>query len=159
MILFLDFDGVLHPDSAYLVNGRPVLRDDGSLFMWSPLLNDVLKEFSHVEIVLSTSWVRELGFSRARRYLPAYLQNRVIGATWHSQMAADFEYSQFWNASTRYQQIRRYVHRAALKNWIAIDDDGDGWSLVDSDKLILTDSQLGISEQSILLQLVHKLKQ
>lgn len=27
MILFLDFDGVLHPDEAYLLKGRPVLRN------------------------------------------------------------------------------------------------------------------------------------
>lgn len=33
MILFLDFDGVLHPDEAYLVKGRPVLRTEGALFI------------------------------------------------------------------------------------------------------------------------------
>lgn len=42
MILFLDFDGVLHPDAAYLVRGRPVLRAAGELFMWAPLLAAVL---------------------------------------------------------------------------------------------------------------------
>ena len=38
MILFLDLDGVLHPDEAYLVHGRSVLRAEGELFMWAPLL-------------------------------------------------------------------------------------------------------------------------
>jgi hypothetical protein len=33
MILFLDFDGVLHPVDAYLVNGRPTLKCNGALFM------------------------------------------------------------------------------------------------------------------------------
>jgi len=65
MILFLDFDGVLHPDEVYLVHGRPVLRDDGSLFMWAPLLAEALTPFPDVQIVLSTSWVRELSFKRA----------------------------------------------------------------------------------------------
>ena len=44
MILFLDLDGVLHPDEAYLVHGRPVLRAEGELFMWAPLLIDVLAD-------------------------------------------------------------------------------------------------------------------
>ena len=30
MILFLDFDGVLHPDAVYLERGRPVLRGDAT---------------------------------------------------------------------------------------------------------------------------------
>jgi hypothetical protein len=42
MILFLDFDGVLHPDAVYLERGRPVLRADGELFMWAHHLVDAL---------------------------------------------------------------------------------------------------------------------
>lgn len=56
MILFLDFDGVLHPDAAFLVKGRPTLKAEGQLFMWAPLLVDVLADFPEVQIVLSTSW-------------------------------------------------------------------------------------------------------
>jgi hypothetical protein len=67
MILFLDFDGVLHPDAAFLVNGRTMLKADGELMMWAPLLVDVLAGFPEMQIVLSTSWARELSFSRARR--------------------------------------------------------------------------------------------
>lgn len=87
MILFLDFDGVLHPDEAYLVKGRPVLRAEGALFMWAPLLADTLKNYPGLQIVLSTSWARDLRFARARSFLPPDLQQRVIGATWHSRMA------------------------------------------------------------------------
>lgn len=67
MILFLDFDGVLHPDAVYRERGRPVLRDQGELFMWSRRLVDVLVNRPDVRLVLSTSWAREFGFSRARR--------------------------------------------------------------------------------------------
>ena len=49
MILFLDFDGVLHPDAVYLERGRPVLRTDGELFMWSRHLVDVLASAREVE--------------------------------------------------------------------------------------------------------------
>lgn len=69
MILFLDYDGVLHPDSAHLIRGSPVLRAEGELLMWMPILEDILEPYPDVSIVLSTSWVRVLGFSRARDYL------------------------------------------------------------------------------------------
>ncbi len=92
MILFLDFDGVLPPDEAYLVHGRPVLRAEGELFMWAPLLVNVLADFLMVRIVLSTSWTRDLRFTRARDWLPETLRARVIGATWHSGMSQNAEY-------------------------------------------------------------------
>lgn len=153
MILFLDFDGVLHPDAVYLERGRPVLRADGELFMWSRHLVDALASAPHVRIVLSTSWARELRFARARDYLPAELRPRVIGATWHSGMATDDEHrplgrDTWWDAATRYQQIRRYVDRAGITDWIAVDDKPEGWADADRDKLVATDSRLGLSAPS-----------
>jgi hypothetical protein len=63
VILFLDFDGVLHPNDVYLVDERPVMGNaDGhegrdSLFCFAPLLADALQNRPDVTIVLSTSWV------------------------------------------------------------------------------------------------------
>lgn len=158
MILFLDFDGVLHPDAVYLERGRPVLRADGELFMWSRHLVDVLASAPHVRIVLSTSWARELRFNRARDYLPAELRAKVIGATWHSGMATDDEHrplgrDTWWDTSTRYQQIRRYADRAGLAQWIAVDDHPEGWADADRDKLVVTESNLGLSAPSARIRL------
>lgn len=86
MILFLDFDGVLHPGEVYLRNGTPALDEQGELFMWAPILEEILADFPAVRVVLSTTWVVHLGFERARKRLPATLQRRVIGATWHTTM-------------------------------------------------------------------------
>ncbi|WP_231909764.1 HAD domain-containing protein [Cupriavidus nantongensis] len=58
MIVFLDYDGVLHPDAAYLVKGRPELRATGTLFMWAPILEETLAPYPDAQIVLSTSWVQ-----------------------------------------------------------------------------------------------------
>lgn len=158
MILFLDFDGVLHPDAVYLERGRPVLRADGELFMWTSHLVDVLASAPHVRIVLSTSWARELRFNRARDYLPAALRSKVIGATWHSGMATDEEHrplgrSTWWDTSTRYEQIRRYADRAGLAEWVAVDDHPEGWADADRDKLVATDSNLGLSAPSARIRL------
>lgn len=160
MILFLDFDGVLHPDEAYLVKGRPVLRADGALFMWAPPLADALKNYPAVQIVLSTSWARDLRFARARSFLPPDLQQRVIGATWHSRMASnddgDFRTrsrNTWWDQATRYQQIRRYVDKAQLVNWIAIDDAPEGWADADRHRLIQTDPRQGLGAPAAMARL------
>ncbi len=153
MILFLDYDGVLHPDSAYLVRGRPVLRATGSLFMWSEPLSSLLVDHPHVQIVLSTSWARELGYARARKYLPEVLRTRTVGSTWHSAMAinANGDYrlrsrDTWWDQATRYQQIKRYVDRAHLVDWIAVDDNPEGWSDSDCHRVVRTDPDRGLSD-------------
>lgn len=152
MILFLDYDGVLHPDAAYLIKGKPVLRAGGELFMWMPVLEEILSPFPDVDIVLSTSWVRVLGFSRARDYLSPALRRRTIGATWHSAMRRHSEGSHrvdenWFVALSRYQQIARYVDRAGerAKSWVALDDDDNGWPDNLRDHLVATDGGVGLS--------------
>lgn len=149
-ILFLDFDGVLHPDAAFLEKGRPVLRTNGDLFMWAPYLIEALSSHPRVKIVLSTSWVRVLGYKQAVDALPKLLRQRVIGATWHSVMTqSDYNAGlplSFWNDATRYQQIAHYVKRARLARWVAIDDHGEEWADIHCENLIQTDPDKGVSD-------------
>ena len=79
-VIFLDFDGVLHPDAVYLERGRPVLRAEGELFMWTGHLVEALACHPDVHIVLSTSWARELRFARARDHLPAELRESAASS-------------------------------------------------------------------------------
>lgn len=162
MILFVDYDGVLHPDAVFRENGRPVLRSEGSLFMWSGYLEEALEPHPDVEIVISSSWCRVLGFNRARKFLPMSLQRRVIGGTWHSSLErrtiGGFKVPlTWWDKATRYQQIMRYVRTKRVERWLAIDDDDEGWALIDIKRLILTDSHLGISAPGVLSQLAARL--
>ena len=165
MILFLDYDGVLHPDSAYLIKGRPVLKTEGELFMWAPLLVETLADKPHVQIVLSTSWARQFGFYRARRWLPVEIQSRVIGATWHSRMGRHQEAehrlglgSTWWDEVDRYQQIKRYVTRAELGNdWLAVDDNPGNWAGRDLDKLVHVNGETGLSDTDAMNLLIEKL--
>lgn len=144
-ILFLDFDGVLHPDEVYLTPKGPQLRSAGQLFMWAPILEAELDLHPSVKLVLSTSWVRVLGFSQAKKRLPQSLQARVIGSTWHSSMAKVWADQVWWDKTSRHNQIMRYASRARINNWLALDDDAGGWSVDDQEKLILVDSATGIS--------------
>ncbi|MGU9849510.1 HAD domain-containing protein [Pseudomonas koreensis] len=142
-VLFLDFDGVLHPDGVYRTRTGLELRAPGQLMMHAGILVEILKEFPQVKISLSTSWVRILGYRRARSALPPELQVLTVSSTWHSRMPkAPFEgYDMF----SRYHQIRAAVTRAGLTNWIALDDDPfESWPDHDR-RLIRTDPDLGLN--------------
>lgn len=159
MLLFLDYDGVLHPDAVYLISRGVELRAAGVLFMWAQLLVEALAPHQDVQIVLSTSWARNLGFHRARSVLPAELRARVIGATWHSAMGKGWPDFISWDSQTRYEQIQSYLSRlSAPANWLAIDDDDRGWPDVDRNRLIFTNSNLGLSAPNTTAELAKKLE-
>jgi hypothetical protein len=142
-IIFLDYDGVLHPDKAYQTRRGIVLRCDGhDLFEHAELLTQLLQPHGGVKIVLSTSWVRVLGYDRARERLPQTLQDRLIGATYHSTM------EEWFPGLPRYKQILGYVRRHALDDWIAIDNDAIGWPEDQADRLVHTDDWGGLGDQA-----------
>jgi hypothetical protein len=127
MILFLDYDGVLHPNEVYRVPGKGiVLKMDGhELFEWAELLADTLDDHQDVRIVLSTSWVWTIGFDKSKSRLPVRLRERVIGSNWHSSMN-----QRDWKLMSRFDQISVYVNRHRLgNNWLAIDDDNYEWPI------------------------------
>jgi len=153
MILFLDFDGVIHPDTVFLTPRGPLLRGSGELFMWASILDDELASYPDVKIVLSTSWVRKLGFSRAKKRLPKGLQDRIIGSTWHSSMSKVWADQIWWDQASRHEQILRYVARAKITNWIALDDDSEGWASSDLGRLLKTDPSQGLTTPDLLFAL------
>lgn len=160
MILFLDFDGVLHPDAVYLrLNGQVELRAEGELFMWADRLAAALQPYPGMKIVLSTSWARHLGFSRARKALPPDLAARVIGATWHSAMGKGWPDYIPWDNQTRFEQIVAYLSRlSAPVPWLAIDDDDRGWTDVQRSSLVHTDGMLGLSAENAQAELISRLQ-
>lgn len=155
-VLFLDFDGVLHPDAAFRTKRGIELRAPGTLMMHAGVLQSILHDFPRVKIALSTSWVRMLGYQRARAALPEELQARTVSSTWHSHMrdSAREGYDMF----TRYEQICGAVTRAGITKWIAIDDDPEiSWP--DSDeRLVRCDPQLGLGSEAAQFELRLKLE-
>lgn len=145
MILFLDFDGVLHPAAVYLTRRGVELRGPGELFMWVPTLEKLLAECPQIQVVLSTSWARNFGFREAKKRLPESIRDRVIGATWHSGEAKGWPDQIHWDDLSRYQQIERYCRRARLKHWLALDDDDRGWPDDQRHHLLYCDPQTGLS--------------
>ena len=64
----------------------------------------------------------------------------------------------WWDEATRYQQIQRYARRAGLRDWVAIDDQPEGWAAADLDKLVHTDSKTGLSDPATLTLLAARLR-
>lgn len=134
-VLYLDFDGVLHPDEAYRIRGNIVLKCDGmNLFEWAPLLVEQPEPYPELKIVLSTSWVRVLSFNEARGWLSEARQRRVIGATWHREMDQNR-----WQSLSRYQQISLHARRHKIARCLAIDDDVGDWPTACRTPLVDTD--------------------
>lgn len=157
MLLFLDFDGVLHPDAVFRrANGTIELRAPGQLFMWAPYLSEILAEAPDCRIVLSTSWVRLLGYRAARQALPEELQGKVLGATWHSHMSRAWPIP--WDSQSRFEQIAAYLSRIGnCSNWLAVDDDSAGWPPGQSHRLVRTDPSKGLSAPDTIAELKERL--
>ena len=155
LLLYLDFDGVLHHDSVYWHPRRGVYLTAPSgyvLFQHVGLLGDALAPYPLVRIVLSTSWVRVFSYSRAMKLLPAGLKARVIGATYHSRMNdLDFE------AMPRGMQVWEDVQRRRPTGWLALDNDGWDWPDAHRDHLVWTDDRDGLGATAVLSEFRQKL--
>jgi len=150
-VVFVDYDGVLHRGDAYRTRSGIVSSDPDNirLFEFADILNGLLAPYPGVELVLSTSWVKVVGFNRARNALPvAELRERVRGATYHTR----FDDAYRWNGIARGAQILRYVERHRLVRWVAIDDQCAGFGDY-SGNLVLCDLDRGLGEVAVQEQL------
>lgn len=154
IVLYLDFDGVLHHEDVWWHPRRGVyIRTPGyQLFEHVPLLEEALAEFPELRIVLSTSWVRYQRFSGSVKRLSPSLRERVVGATFHSQMSR-----QGFESLPRGIQVLNDVARRRPRHWVALDDDVENWVPEYRGFLIACDEVLGISAPGVLDELRQRL--
>jgi len=150
-VVYLDYDGVLHNEAVFISPKRGIYIDQkvapgAVLFEWAPILSTALSLHPDIKIVLSTSWCRHPGFSRARRRLPLDLQARVIGGTYHRRHhGAEPWQRQEFAETARALQILADVARRKPTAWIALDDDIDDWPAEHLDHLVACNGGLGLS--------------
>src|ERR1700737_4343384 len=82
MVLFLNFDGVLHPNAVqFNQKDMPVLDAPGHrLFESSKALAEVAGDFSDLRLILNTWWTYKVGLDECLRHLPKVLSSRVSGS-------------------------------------------------------------------------------
>lgn len=154
-ILYLDYDGVLHHENCLWHPKRGAYLSAPSefkIFQNAELLEELLTPYPAVLIVLSTSWVRRYGVTRTAKRLPEGLRQRVIGATFHSEMDENY----FSNLS-RGLQVYNDILRRKPARFVAIDDVDEGWPLAIREHLVLTHEKHGISHPPVLEELKSKL--
>ena len=108
MILFLDFDGVLHP---FLTRSGP------DAFCYTPRLERVLREFPAVQIVIASTQREAVPLAFLVQRFSPDIAVRIVGATPILEIhdAGDV-------AGSRHREILAYL-RGSGADWLALDDD------------------------------------
>lgn len=137
MILFLDFDGVLHPDPCCQTN---------RLFENAPRLAAVLDPFAEVCVVLSTSWRTTKSIDAMVAPLPPPLRERVVGVT---PFASAFSPPPHLLPYRRHAECVQWLieNRQDDRDWIALDD-RPSWFSPACEYLIVCNSQAGFNDEA-----------
>lgn len=107
--LFLDFDGVLHPQGCVALDEDFRLLQNPELFCWRGILADVLRPSPATRIIVSSDWRRLFDDENLIRLLGPALGHRFAG------VVETF-------SSNRADEVLTEAARRGLSNWIAVDD-------------------------------------
>jgi hypothetical protein len=130
MIVFLDFDGVLHPE--FDTDDPERLKQNSALFCRLPLIEAVLREFPQVEIVISSAWrMYFMDIEDALKHLRAHfsfdIAQRVVGVTPQYKYLNPGDAPDGLSRFTRPWECEVWVrwHRQPGTRWMAMDDRAD----------------------------------
>lgn len=142
MILFLDFDGVMHPFGCAIDH----------YFCHLELLEAWLRRRSGVDIVISSSWREAHPFGEIQSYFSADIQARVIGATPILKRSAWAQYDGE-APPTRFErelEITRWLNESKepWRSWAAVDDQAWLFRPFNS-RVVLCDGRAGLSQREL----------
>lgn len=127
-ILFLDFDGVLHPQ----------LTSISELFGRLPLFEEWLVSRPLVDVVISSSWRLAYDLEELRSFFSEGLRARVVDVT---PPGSD-------TSGSREHQIRSWLRaKAPEATWVAFDD--SEWLFAGTERLVLCSPDLGLQTQNL----------
>lgn len=141
--LFLDIDGVLHPQSAVRqeVDGRGLDISGEGLLRWAPLLWPVIEPTS-AWLVVHSAWRHHYRLDEIVAMFPTLLRDRITDVT---------------TGAGRYESVIQYVERYRIGRFAVLDDmPGSfppGWP-----HLIACDPETGISDTRVRDRIRHFLR-
>lgn len=146
MILFLDFDGVLHPEPSYQ-NDEPFCR--------RPLFESVMRDFPKVEIVISSTWRETRTIDQLRALFSEDIAARILGVTpnWKNLPELVSVIGQY----PRHVEIEGWLrqHQRSWESWVALDD-RPYWFRPFLSNLVRCESAVALNEE-VISHLRHKL--
>lgn len=134
-LLFLDVDGVLHPvGTDYSFSSR--------FFSHLPLLEELLREFGSIDVVISSDWRLAESIEQLQRYFSADIRPRIIGATPQIDPGVAVHHR-------RQMEIQAWLDGNGRRDaeWVALDD-WPGSFETGFERLVLTDSQRAFDQDS-----------
>lgn len=128
MLLFLDFDGVLHP----------TLCAEREYFCRMPLFAAALREHAALSVVITSSWRHFHPLDSLRGHFPADIASRILGVTRDSA------------GRPRHEEIIGYLesNAAPATPWAALDDSRFEFP-ARCPNLILCDGRTGLTEEDV----------
>lgn len=127
-IVFLDFDGVLHPHPPF----------PSELFGRLPIFESWLRERPLVQVVISSSWRMTHDLDELRKFFSEDVQPRVVDVT---PAGAD-------SSGSREHQIRSWLRACApAAQWVAFDD--CQWLFSRTERLVLCRSVDGLQTEDL----------
>lgn len=131
VVLFLDFDGVLHS-----LDSRT-----GELFACRPLLEEVLREFPEVRIVISSSWREIHPLEDLRSRFSDDIRARIVGTTPILPFRDDVPHRQ--------RECLAWLRaNAPDAPWLAIDDVAALFE-ADDERILLCESDVGFCPELV----------
>lgn len=136
-VLFLDFDGVTHPD--------PCEKDQ--LFQSLPLIEAVIRRYPGVLVILSTTWRTMHPLDELKDLFSSDLAERVLGGTPLLSLYDLAWYPVPISARSRQREIEAWLHQNRTLNhpWVAIDD-RPWWFESECPNLLVTSALTGFTE-------------
>ena len=125
--LFLDFDGVLHPNGA----------DVADYFCRANILALTVAEFD-LDVVISSSWRFHHPFKRLLGHFPDSFRRKITGMTGDAYIGKH----------ARWNELRKYIQTYGIDNWRALDDSGFEFP-PGCPELILCDGARGAQEREL----------
>jgi hypothetical protein len=122
VVLFLDFDGVLHPCQS------------GS-FRHMPLFEQWLLTHPSVEVVVSSTWRETHTFTELCSLFPATVRDRIIGTT------------PVFEDRLREDEIQHFACRHGIAHWFCIDDQVSDFPSIRESRLVATEYVRGITAE------------
>lgn len=113
MLVFLDFDGVLHPECP-----DPAM-EDALQFCHLPRFEQLMREFAHIDVVISSMWRYHHSLDDLKEFFSEDIRHRIIDTT-PLKERVDGKYLNAEREKEILEWISLNGHHE--REWLAIDD-------------------------------------
>ncbi|OYQ41396.1 hypothetical protein CHU94_09985 [Rhodoferax sp. TH121] len=136
-ILFLDFDGVMHPEFCH----------ESKHFVHQDNFETVMRAAPHVDLVISSTWRHKRSLDELKALFTADVRARIVGATpLYAQLD---EVPDTLQGYEREAECRAWLrqHGRAAQEWLAVDD--RSWNFRPfNPNVFLVDGEVGLDADS-----------